>query len=69
MARWKATGEYIPNLTSKQLSCIWIIRKSGGGGGVTSPAIWEVHLHEERALCDIERFVARTETSNGALER
>ena len=37
-------------------------------GGVTSPAMWEVHLHQELAFCDIEYFVARTETSDGAFE-
>ena len=66
MARWKAGDEYIPNLTSTKNFSIWITRKSGGE--VTSPAMWEVHLHQERTYCDIEHFIARTETSDGALE-
>ena len=47
--------------------CTWITRK-WGGGGVTSSAMWEVHLHEEKTFCDIENFVARAETGDGALE-
>ena len=26
-------------------------------GGVTSPAMWEVHLHQERAFSDIEHLL------------
>ena len=65
MARWKVTDEYIANLTSNIFLCKWIIRMSGG---VTSSAMWVVHLHQERTFCDIENFVARTDTSDGALE-
>ena len=35
---------------------------------MTSPAMGEVHLHQEKAFCDIEHFVARTEASDGTLE-
>ena len=66
MARWKAGDEYIPNLTSTKK-----ILKFGSPesrGEVTSPAMWEVHLHQERRYCDIEHFIARTETNDGALE-
>ena len=41
--------------------------ESRKGSDVTG-AMWEVRIHHKRVFCDIESFVARTETSNGALE-
>ena len=66
MARWKATGEYIPNLTSNFFFVSGL--SESRGVEVTSPVLWEVHLHQERAFCGIVNFVALTETSDGALE-
>ena len=43
MARWKATDEYIPNLTLNIIFGIWITHKSGGSdvtgdvGNVSTP--------------------------------
>ena len=65
MARSKAIDEYIPNLTSKIFFAYG--SPENRGGGVTSPAMWEVHLHQEKAFCDIQNFVARIETGDGAL--
>ena len=67
MVRSKATGEYVPNLILKKIFFAYGLPESQGGG-VTSPAMWEVHLHQEKAFCDIEHFVARTEASDGTLE-
>ena len=66
MVRSKATDEYIPNLTPKKFFCMWITRKSEGEW--RHRAMWEVRIHHKRVFWDIESFVARTETSNGALE-
>ena len=65
MARWKVTDEYIANLTSKKF---FMQVDHPKFGGVTSSAMWVVHLHQERTFCDIENFFARTDTSDGALE-
>ena len=55
MVRSKATGEYVPNLIFKNLFLHMDHPKVKGG--VTSPAMWEVHLHQERAFSDIEHLL------------
>ena len=66
MVRSKATGAYVPNLILKKFFAYGLPESQGGG--VTSPAMWEVHLHQEKAFCDIEHFVACTEASDCTLE-
>ena len=66
MARSKATAEYIPNLTSKKFFCMWITRKSGGGSDVTGDV--GSTSTPGKKICDIQNFVARIETGDGAFE-
>ena len=66
MARSKATDEYIPNLTPKNFFACGS-PESRKGSDVTG-AMWEVRIHHKRLFWDIESSVARTETSDGALE-
>ena len=54
MARWKATDACVPNLT---LNYFLHMDHPKVKGGVTSPAMWEVHLHQERAFSDIEHLL------------
>ena len=65
MARSKATDEYIPNLTPKIFACG--SPESRKGSDVTGRCGKCVYT-TKRVFWDIESFVARTETSNGALE-
>ena len=66
MVRWNAGDEYIPNLTSKTFFSIWITWKSGGGSDVTGD-VGSLSTPGENVLWHWA-FIARTETSDGALE-